>query len=316
MPKKKLTTRAFTNLIKVQDLRMIVALEEHGTILNAANIMGLSQPAITKRLQDLEKDLGITLFHRMSRGVEPTPYGEIIIKHAHIILNQLRNAEGEVSDLSAGLGGRLRIGIPVAASTNLVSDAIVELLEKRKNVQVTLVEDYNIRLIPSLKRGNLDLIVGRLPKQSQYDDINIEGFYKESLLVAVRQGHPLASKDKITAADLVEWHWLMPPHDSIMYSQIENFFRKQGESMPETSIYSLSHAGSLRVLQHQDLIAAFPRESIADDVDSGRIVALPVDLSEEATEIGIITRNSGFNSPAAEMFMNIIRGAGKKRQDH
>ncbi|MBS9778301.1 MAG: LysR family transcriptional regulator [Gammaproteobacteria bacterium] len=311
---KKLNTRAFTNLIKVQDLRMIIALEEHGTILNAANVMGLSQPAITKRLQDLEKDLGITLFHRMSRGVEPTPYGEIIIKHAHIILNQLRNAEGEVSDLSAGLGGRLRIGIPVAASTNLVADAIVELLERRKNVQVTLVEDYNIRLIPSLKRGNLDLIVGRLPKKSQYDDINIEGFYKESLQAVVRQDHPLADVSNVSVKDLLKWNWLMPPQDSIMYSQIESFFRKHGQKMPEASIYSLSHAGSLRVLQHQELIAAFPKESITDDVKTGRVKVLDVDLSEEATEIGIITRNSGFNSPAAEMFMDIIRDAGNKRK--
>ncbi len=314
MSKKKMSTRAFTNLIKVQDLRMIVALEEHGTILNAANIMGLSQPAITKRLQDLEKDLGITLFHRMSRGVEPTPYGEIIIKHAHIILNQLRNAEGEVSDLSAGLGGRLRIGIPVAASTSLVSDAIIELLEKRKNVQVTMVEDYNIRLIPSLKRGNLDLIVGRLPNTSQFDDINIEGFYKESLQLVVRNGHPLAGKEKIDINELLKWHWLMPPQDSIMYGQIENFFRKNSKKMPEASIYSLSHAGSLRVLQHQDLIAAFPKESIAEEVKSGRISVLDVDLSKEATEIGIITRNSGFNSPAAEMFMDIIRKLGSQRK--
>lgn len=312
MPKKKLNTRAFINLIKVQDLRMIVALEEHGTILNAANVMGLSQPAITKRLQDLEKDLGITLFLRMSRGVEPTPYGEIVIKHAHIILNQLRKAEGEVSDLSAGLGGRLRIGIPVAASTNLVSDAIIELLEKRKNVQITLVEDYNIRLIPSLKRGNIDLIVGRLPDKDKYDDIHIEAFYKENLEVVVRQGHPLAEKKTVGVADLLSWHWLMPPQDSIMYSQIENFFRKHKSKMPETSIYSLSHAGSLRVLQHQDLVAAFPRESITDDVKNGRVKVLNVDLSKEATEIGIITRSNSFSSPAADMFMEIIRKAGKK----
>lgn len=84
--------------------------------------------------------------------------------------------------------------------------------------------------------------------------------------------------------------------------------------MPEASIYSLSHAGSLRVLQHQDLIAAFPKESITDDVASGRIKVLNVDFSDEATEIGIITRNSGFNSPAAEMFMDIIRNSGQKRQ--
>lgn len=313
MSKKKLTPRSFTNLIKVQDLRMIIALDEHGTILNAATVMGLSQPAITKRLQDLEKDLGITLFHRMSRGVEPTPYGEIIIKHAHIILNQLRDAEGEVSDLSAGLGGRLRIGIPVAASTNLVAEAMVSLLEKRKNVQVTLVEDYNIRLIPSLKRGNLDLIVGRLPNKTQYDDISIESFYKESLQLVVRKGHPITSKAKITAEDLLACNWLMPPQDSIMYSQIENFFKKQSMPLPNASIYSLSHVGSVKVLRNQDLIAAFPRESITEDVESGRIEVLNVDLSEEATDIGIVTRQNGFNSPAAQMFMDIIREIAEKR---
>ncbi len=292
---------------------MIIALDEHGTILNAANVMGLSQPAITKRLQDLERDLGITLFHRMSRGVEPTPYGEIIIKHAYIILNQLRNAEGEVSDLSAGLGGRLTIGIPVAASTNLVTDAIVALLDKRKNVQVTIVEDYNIRLIPSLKRGNLDLIVGRLPENSnQLDDINVESFYKENLRLVVRQQHPLADKDKITIDDLLEWHWLMPPQDSIMYGQLEKYFRKKGKNMPQTSIYSLAHVSRLRVLHRNDLIAAFPHESIEDEVANGKIKILDIDLSEEASEIGIISRSGGFNSPAAEMFMDIIRGIGKK----
>ncbi len=311
MPKKKINTRSFINLIKVQDLRMIVALEEHGTILNAANVMGLSQPAITKRLQDLEKDLGITLFLRMSRGVEPTPYGDIIIKHAHIILNQLRSAEGEVSDLSAGLGGRLRIGIPVAASTNLVSDAIIELLEKRKNVQVTLVEDYNIRLIPLLKRGNLDMIVGRLPDKSQHDDINIEVFYKETLQFVVRQAHPLADKKKVTIDDLLNWHWLMPPQNSMMYSHIENFFRKHQVKMPETSIYSLAHSGSVRVLQSQDLIAAFPKESISGYIQEEKFKVLNMDLSEEATEIGIITRSDSFCSPAAEMFIEMIRRAGK-----
>ncbi|PIE44899.1 MAG: hypothetical protein CSA45_04985 [Gammaproteobacteria bacterium] len=247
----------------------------------------------------------------MSRGVEPTPYGEIIIKHAHIILNQLRSAEGEVSDLSSGLGGRLTIGIPVAASTDLVSEAIIDLLEKRKNVQVTLVEDYNIRLIPSLKRGNLDLIVGRLPEKSKYDDINIEGFYKESLQLVVREGHPLAKKKRITSKDLLAWNWLMPPRDSIMYTQIVEYFRKKELPVPTASIYSLSHVGSLKVLHKQDLIAAFPRESIADEVQSGRIKVLNVDLSSEAVEIGIITRNSGFNSPAAQMFMDIIREIGR-----
>ncbi|MPV85276.1 LysR substrate-binding domain-containing protein [Ostreibacterium oceani] len=310
--KAKLTAQAFCNLIKVQDLRMIIALDEHGTILNAANVMGLSQPAITKRLQDLERDLGVTLFHRMSRGVEPTPYGEIIIKHAHIIINQLRDAEGEVSDLAAGQGGRLTIGLTVAASTDLVSRSVIELLAQRKNVQINLVEDYNIRLIPSLKRGNLDLIVGRLPNKNQYEDIHIEHFYNETLQLVVRNEHPLAKRKNVSPADLLAWNWLMPPRDSIMYSQIERFFRKSELDLPSASIYSLTHVRSLKVIKSNDLIAAFPGESISDEARDNRITILDVDLSEEATNIGIITRQSGFASPAATLFMDIVRAESKK----
>ncbi len=106
----------------------------------------------------------------------------------------------------------------------------------------------------------------------------------------------------------------MPPHDSIMYTQLENFFRKKNTKMPTVSVYSLSHAGSLKVVQQQNLIAAFPQESIANEVKTKRLKVLDIDLSSEATEIGIITRQSGFSSPAAEMFMDIIRKIGRNKQ--
>jgi|GEM_PF-775981 len=312
MPKKKIDTREFINLIKVQDLRMIIALDEHGTILNAANVMGLSQPAITKRLQDLEKDLGITLFHRMSRGVEPTPYGEIVIKHAHIILNQLRRAESEVSDLSSGLGGRLTIGMPVSASMDLVSEAISELIERRKNVQISLVNDYNIRLIPSLKRGNLDLIVGRLP-ENQQDDINIETFYQENLKIIVGTDHPLTKQKKVTSKELLNYNWIMPPANTRMFNQVINHFRQHNLPRPVTSIYALSYASTLKILHKQNLIAVFPAEAIADEVKGKRVAVLDTGLCKEAVDVGIITRKAAFNSPAAQMFMDIIRKAAKKR---
>lgn len=301
--------KAFANLLKVQDLRMIIALSKQRTILRAAEAMQLSQPAITKRLQDLEKDLGVTLFHRMSRGVEPTPYGEILIKHAHIILNQIRHAEGEVSDLSDGEGGRLSIGVPVSAASQLVADSITKLLEVRRNVQITLAEDYNIRLVPALKRGDIDLIIGRLPSEKQ-EDIDSVYLYDEKLVVVARAEHPLAKENKIKKKELLNHKWMLPLRDSIMYMEIESYFKQEGLSMPQTSIFSLSHIGSMKVIRANDLIGVYPYESVKEELETGNLVELNTDLSPEPSKVGYTTRQNGFLSPAAEAFIEIYKELG------
>lgn len=307
-----ISQKSFANLLKVQDLRMIIALSKQRTILRAAEAMQLSQPAITKRLQDLEKDLGIALFHRMSRGVEPTPYGEILIKHAHIILNQIRHAEGEVSDLSDGEGGRLSIGVPVSAACELVADSISKLLEVRRNVQVTLVEDYNIRLVPALKRGDIDVIAGRLPSVGQ-EDIDFEHLYDEPLVVVVRKEHPLANKKKIKKSELLEHKWMLPLRDSIMYMEIEDYFKREDLPMPRTSIFSLSHVGSLKLIRATDLIGIYPYESVRERIEGGTLIQLNTDLSPEPSKIGYTVRQQGFMSPAAEAFIEIFRELGKAK---
>lgn len=304
--------KSFANLLKVQDLRMIIALSKQRTILRAAEAMQLSQPAITKRLQDLEKDLGIALFHRMSRGVEPTPYGEILIKHAHIILNQIRHAEGEVSDLSDGEGGRLSIGVPVSAASELISESITQLLEKRRNVQVTMLSDYNIRLIPALKRGDIDLIAGRLPAESQ-DDIDYEHLYNEDLIVVVRKEHPLANQKRIKNSELLNHKWMLPLRDSNLYMEIEAYFRREGLPMPQTSIFALSQIGSLKIIRHNDLIGVYPQEAVQEEIDAGKLVQLHTDISPEPSRIGFITRQHGFISPAAEAFIEIFKKLGQAK---
>ncbi len=309
---KEFLSKTFIDLIKVQDLRMIIALSEYRTILRAADAMGLSQPAITKRLQDLEKDLKISLFNRMSRGVEPTPYGDILIKHAHIVLNQIRHAEDEVSDLSDGSGGRINVGVPVGAATDLISKSISKLLEERKDVQITLVEDYNIKLVPLLKQGDIDLIIGRLPSEALFEDLNQEELYSEEIKVVVRNEHPLANKKNIEAKDLLGWKWMMPLRDSIMYTQLQSYFTELEMKIPDASIYSLSYVASLRVLKSRDLIAICPAESIRTQIENKYIKILDIKDKIEPTPVGIITRTDAFLSPAAKMFIETIKEQSSK----
>ncbi len=307
----EISNKSFANSLKTQDMTMLITLSKEKTILQSAISMNLSQPAITKRLQDLEKSLGVVLFQRMSRGVEPTPFGEILIKHSHILLNQIRQAEDEVSDLFKGKGGRVNIGIPSGAAAALASKSIAEILKIRKNIKINIVEEYNAKLIPLLKCGDIDLIVGRLPEKDQYSDIKLKKLYREKLKVVVRNEHPLANKEKIKTKDLLKWDWIMPLKGTIINSQIQSFFHAKKLSSPRASIYSSSRITNMKILKSADLITAFPQESIQEEIKCKNITELDIDMSKHASFVGIITREDGFLSPAAQMFIEITTKIGK-----
>ena len=114
----RIVDRALTRL-KLRQLRLLVAVGSHGNIQNAARELGISQPAATKMIQDLELDFEVKLFNRTNRGVIPTIFGETLIKHGKLIFAQVSNAAQELDDLNEGNSGRVVIGTLVAASTGL-----------------------------------------------------------------------------------------------------------------------------------------------------------------------------------------------------
>ena len=106
--------------LKLRQLRVIVAIEDFSSLKGAAEFLGLSQPTVTKTVQELEADFVIKLFDRTNRGVIATNYGVALTKHARLILAQVKHAGEELSDVAAGLGGRVAIGTLVAAAASVV----------------------------------------------------------------------------------------------------------------------------------------------------------------------------------------------------
>lgn len=303
-------SQKLSKVLKIQDLRMVIALSQEKTILRAAEVMQLSQPAITKRLQDLEKELGVTLFQRMSRGVEPTSYGDVLITHAHIIINQIRHAENDVSDLTGGDGGRIIVGIPTEAASKFISKVVKKLLAKRKNAQVTLVSDYNIKLIPALKRGDIDLIVGRLP-MSEHEEVETIKLYNEALIIFAHKSHPLATAKDIKLSELRKCRWIMPPEGSVMLLQVEQLFKKQNLMPPTGHVYSMSKSYTLDIIYDLGYVSVAPQEAIQDALNQGEFVQLSPKDCETHASIGIMTRHNGFLSPAALTFISICEQEAK-----
>ena len=220
--------RWITRKFRLRHVELIAEVYDCRSILKAARRLNLSQPTVTKALQDIEATLSLPLFERSNRGLKPTPYGEIFARHAKIVLAQLRHAAEELEGLRAGYSGKVSVGTLLAASASILPDAIARLKKERPGVAISVaVGTYDI-LMPSLLAGDLDMVLGRLPEEGRSSELVYEEFYTEPVCLVTRRGHPLTRKRRLGLRDLVQEPWLMPLPETTLRRQIERAFVEAG----------------------------------------------------------------------------------------
>lgn len=308
----RIVDRALTRL-KLRQLRLLVAVGRHGNIQNAARELGISQPAATKMIQDLELDFEVKLFSRTNRGVIPTVFGETMIKHGKLIFAQVSNAAQELDDLNEGNSGRVVIGTLLAASTGLLPVAIDILLADRPKVAIKISEGTNEVLMPALLSGEIDLVVGRLPSHRHRDKIKQEKLFEDRILAVVGKQHPLAQTGPVSFEQIKPFGWILPPLETSLRRQVDHFFISQQQYIPSLAIESVSYLTNRALLQSRDLIGFMPAEVIAQDLENGNLSQLDWDVPFGRGPIGISYRDDTSLSPAGHAFKQALHQAAQQR---
>lgn len=290
--------------LKLRQLKLLVAVAQERNILRGSQILNIAQPAATKSIKELEEALGVQLFERSSRGVTPTLYGDVIIKHAKLILTQLRHASEELQSIESGLSGRVFVGTLLAASPTLLPRSLALLRERRPGIAVTVIEGTIDKLMPALRTGDLDVVLGRLPDFREREGLDQEVLYNEPIAIVARQGHPLAAKADIDLTELAAQAWILPPTETSLRRQLMFAFRRIGIEPPVDTIESVSILTNHSLLLESDMLAAMPYQVAT--VQPG-LAILPVDLEVTASRIGTTTRAGVPSSAAVSCFLDIVR---------
>lgn len=270
-----------------------------GNLKNAAQEIGVSQPAATKIIQDLEVDFGVELINRTNRGTVPTIFGDTLIRHSKLVFAQLSHAVQEMEDLRDGKSGRVVIGTLLAASTELLPTAISLLLVERPNVSIKIIEGTNDVLIPALLSGDIDLVVGRLPSRRQHGEIIQEKLLDDKIVAFVSAQHPLAGAKRVGFDDLREFGWILPPAETSLRRQIDRFFLKQDQYTPPIVVESVSYLANRALLKTQNLIGLAPSQVMQYDFARGDLIPLQWDVPLGVGAIGV-SRRAGVLSPPAQ----------------
>lgn len=293
--------------LKTRQLWLLLHLDEHRSVLRAAEATNMTQPAASKLLAEMESMLGVRLFDRHARGIEPTWYGAALVRRARVALSEIDRACNEIDALREGRLGQVSIGTVVNPGTNLVPQAIAIVKRDSPDLLVTVDMDYSLPLVDRLLSGQLDLVIGRIMGPHVAADLMFEPLAEEPHAVIARAGHPLASRGPLTHADLAGYGWILPPPDSVLRERLDAMFAEKALAPPRDVIQTSSLPVITNLLRSTEMLAALPADAIAPYRQSGQLTVLPIELGVRMESFGIVWHGSRPLSPAGIRMLDAIR---------
>jgi len=295
--------------LKTRQLLLLMAIGDEGNIHRAAEMLNMSQPAASKLLKDLEDVLGISLFERLPRGMRPTWYGEVMIRHGRIALSSLSEAGTEIDALKNGRSGEVRLGAITGPALSLLPAAIAIVLRERPNLRVHLSVESSDVLLEQLAQAKLDIMIGRLFERDDKTKLSYERLADEPVCAVARPGHPLVNIAGLKLERLERAQWIVPPAGSVLRHRFELMFHEAGLTIPPQLIETSSLLFTTKMLQQSDFIAVVPTEVARYYTSYGMIAMLPLQLSCTMDSFGIITRKDWLLSPGACVVLRAVKTA-------
>jgi len=297
--------------IDLRQCRHVLALDQHRNFARAALALGLTQPALTRSLQVLEKSIGARLFDRNRARVEPTPVGERLIERARRLVEQARDIERDLNQMLGLEVGLLRIGAGPYPADLSVGTALGRFVKNHPQVLVDLaVADW-----PALTRrvtaGEIELVVADIGLADQDDQLVVEPLPQHQAYLFCRTGHPLAGRASLTIDDVRSYPLVatsLPPRLDSLAARDRRGLRStlpEGTTAPE--IHVDSFALVLPVVLQSDAIGGAAPSQICGELARGEVLMLPLELPWLRTRYGIIRLANRTPSPAAEAFLQILR---------
>lgn len=301
------TIRQIRSRLRVRHLDLLQALDSTRSVHKAAAQLGMTQPAASKLLVELETTFGVPLFIRSRRGISPTVYGQALVHKAAVLLSDLDGARSELDAMTRGASGRVRVGVLQAVLPGLIPRALTQLREQSAGVTVMLQEGSYDALLNSLARGELDCVIGRLMVGKGQAEFHTEVLYDEPIHIVARVGHPLVRSSRVNAATLARQSWILPPPQAPLRERIDAYFAEQNLSLMDPVVESVSLLANEVLLRHSDVLAAMPRGVALHYARLGVLAILKFQPGWTLPPVGVVTRSDAEISPSLHVFLQAVR---------
>ena len=294
--------------LKLTHLRLLAQISDTGQLGLAAARLGVTQPAASRLLAEVEQIVGQKVHERSGRGIWLLPAGEALARRAQRIQIEMAEAERELATIKGGGLGHVRIGAVTAPALELVLPALraARIAHPSLTVEVEVLPSADLCTL--LLAGKLDLVLGRLPEGRDRALLDMRPIGPEPVALIVRRGHRLMTGPEVSLADLKDYDWVMPSAASPIGQAVGARLSALGFDLGQVRVTTASFLFTLALLRSSNAIAPLAR-AVADRFATGADAAfavLPVDLGIVVPDFGLVTRRGTEPTPAAARMTELI----------
>jgi DNA-binding transcriptional LysR family regulator len=298
--------------LSLRDLFVFFTVVKSGSMAKAAARLDVSTPSISEVIADLEHSLGVRLLDRSRQGVQPTAYGEALLRSGEAAFDELRQGVRAIEFLADPAAGELRIGGP----DNIVATILPPIIEHfsrqhpRAVLHVDNVPSPAIRF-PGLRDRKYDLLIARQltlpPDDAATDELNEEVLFDDPLVVAAGMHSRWARRRQINLAELIDAPWILPAPGSWTHSRLMEAFQTKGLPLPKVTLVTLALPLVTHFLTKGDFITGCAR-SVAR---LSGLKELAVELPVQSWPVLMVTLKNRTLSPVVGRFMESARAVAK-----
>lgn len=290
--------------MKLLQLKTVVAIAEHGSLRAAARHLKAAQPALTRHLAELERELGTPIFERGSQGMVPTVAGAAFVNRAASILNETVKASEEARQLAGGAAGTVTVGLSIASHMLFLPQSLQPFRKRYPGVQLQIVEGNYPGFEHELRSGKIDFYVGPIPPTRIAPELMEEMVVPNMRTIICRTGHPLTHATSL--AQLCDAEWLAVASTSDGEEQFRGMFEKHGLPQPRVAMRGQSALTLMTALAYSDLLALMPVQWLEFDLTRHLLQAIEVAEPLPAPSLVAIRRRALPLTPAAQFLIDLF----------
>ena len=292
--------------IAASHIRAVIAVTEHETLETAAHSVGLSKPSLYRTTQELEKILGRSLFNRTIRGFAANRLGAELARRFSIALREIDYALEEIEASKGVIASRILIGAMPLCAVQLLTDTINVLLKEYPATHVGIQDGPYVPLLADLRHGRIDFLFGVLRRPDWAIDVVEMPLLYDPYAITVRNGHPLASKSRITLADLAQFDWIMPRQGTPRRLAFDRLFENVA-SPPSSNIETSSFEFQLSMQLSSDRITLMTKHEARHHLGAGLLTSLQYSGLHRRSNDGIVMRHDWQPTAVQKRFLEILR---------
>lgn len=298
---------ASTSRIKLRHLTCLLEVARGGSARAAADVLHVTESAVSKTLRELEEALGLRLFERSRHGMRITQAGSRFISHAASAVQSLELGMASAHDRPLAQGISLRIGaMPVFAAT-VLPQVTTQLVDETPGLVLELVSGSKNSLLERLREGDIEVAMGRLPPPQDMTGFSFEQLLVDRYCFVARPGHPLLASPDLGLQELGQYPLILPTRDTVTWEELQRLFVAHGAQLPDRRIESIYLQFSADLALSSDAVWACSERHAAPLLARHTFLRLPIDTRMMDAPMGIITNPAHRLQLTTQRLLELLR---------